>query len=488
MLRILGSARQLCDGLSRRELLRAGGLGLLGASVGKAQGEQPRSTFGQAKACIVLYLYGAPSQLETFDPKPDAPAEIRGEFQAANTAISGLRICEHLPRLARVVDRAAVIRSMTHPYNIHSAAYTLTGVPRVDIPMELNPHDSRHWPFIGSVLDCLAERSGRTMTGMPGSVGLPFKFSSRCAEFRRGGPYGGFLGSRYDPIWTEFEGEATRTVDRWRGNQDQAVRDPYLGIHPASRFLLAGESQLPAELTLDRLDRRRSLVQQLDQQRRKLDASGVQTQTRFQELAWSLLTSSALHNALDLRQEPMSAREAYGMTLFGQATLAARRLVEAGAKLVTVFWDEYGPANSAWDTHFDHYTRLRDELLPGLDYALSALLLDLENRGLLDRTLVACVSEHGRTPRITNVRGGGREHWSSAYCGLLAGGGIRAGQVIGRSDRHAADVIERPISPKDVLATMYHLLGVPADTTLHDRLGRPYPLVAEGEVIRELVS
>ena len=495
MLRILGSPLG-AGNLHRRDLLRAGGLGLLAnslqpftaAAATNAKNDDHGSTFGRAKACIILYLYGAPSQLETYDPKPDAPLEIRGEFNSIETALPGLRVCEHLPKLAKVVDRAAVIRSMVHPYNIHSAAYTLTGVPHVDVPMELNPHDSRHWPYIGSVLDFLAEQKGNSRTvGVPSSMGLPFKFSSRCAEFQRGGPYGGFLGAKYDPVWTEFEGASTRRVDRWRGNRDQNVDDPFLGISPRDRFVVSGEAKLPPEITLDRLDRRRTLLEQLDAQRRDLHTAGsVQVHSRFQDMALELMTSNEIRAALDVQSEDVKLREQYGMTLFGQATLAARRLVEAGTKIVTVFWDEYATANSAWDTHFDHYP-LRDELLPGLDGALSALLLDLENRGLLDTTLVACVTEHGRTPKITNVRGAGREHWSRSYCGLLAGGGVRGGQVIGRSDEHASDVAERPVSPKDVLATMYHLLGVSPETMLRDRFGRPLPLVADGKLMREIV-
>jgi hypothetical protein len=496
MLRILGSTRQLCDGLSRRELLRAGGAGMLGLGLGdlwrlraEAAGQSRGRAFGQAKSCIILYLYGAPSQLELFDPKPRAPAEIRGEFAPIDTAVSGLQICEHLPRLARMANRATVIRSMTHPYNIHSAAYTLTGVPQVDVPMELNPTDRRHWPYIGSVLDFLAERAKASLPPVPRSIGLPFQFSSRAKEFARGGPYGGFLGSKYDPVWTEFEGSATHSVARWRGDRDNDVADPYLGISADSRFVLSPAAQLPPEITLDRLSQRRSLLAQFDAQRRDLGrTAGVETHTRFQQMAFSLMTSSVMRSALDLPREDPALRERYGLTLFGQATLAARRLVEAGSQLVTVFWDEYGTANSAWDTHFDHYPRLKDELLPGLDNALATLIEDLESRGLLDSTLVACISEHGRTPRLENVRGGGRGHWSRAYCGLFAGGGVCPGQVIGSTDRHAADVLQRPVSPKDILSTIYHLLGVPPETMLHDRLGRPLPLVADGHLVSEMIG
>lgn len=479
-------------------MLRAGSLGLLGLSAADllrqeaaqaAASPQTGGSFGKAKACIILFLYGSPSQLETYDPKPEAPAEIRGQFQAIDTAVPGLRICEHLPRLAKVLDRATVIRSMTHPYNIHSTAYSLTGIGQVDIPLEVNAFDSRHWPYIGSVLDFLErQKNPRAVPTVPLSVGMPFQFSSRIGA-HRGGPYGGFLGQAYNPIWTEFEGTATRNVARWTGSNAADVRDPYLGITPEGKFLLSRAAQLQPEITLDRLNRRRDLLAQFDQARRDLNQNSlVEAQDRFEQMAFSLISSESVRAALDLQREQAALREQYGMTLFGQAALTARRMIEAGSRLVTVFWDEVSIVNTAWDTHFDHFTRLKDELLPGLDQAFSALILDLEARGMLDTTLVACISEHGRTPLISNAQGGGRDHWSRAYGGLFAGAGIRRGSVIGRTDRNAGDVIERPVSPKDILATIYHLLGVDPDVVLRDQLDRPVPLVADGHVVRELLA
>ncbi len=501
MLRILGSTKQACDGVSRRDLLQLGGSSLLGLSAAGLPGEratraataaaQAGGGFGQAKACIILYLYGAPSQLELFDPKPDAPVEIRGDFGTRATAIPGVRISEHLPRIAGLLDRTSLVRSMTHPYNIHSAAYALTGVPHVDIPMELNPYDTRHWPYLGSVLEYLEERQSapKPQVQVPRNVVMPFPFSAHSKEFTRGGPYGGFLGRTYDPVCTEFDGAATRGIPRWRGGDDQIVRDPFGGIEDGGRFYLSTAADSPADVTLDRLDTRRSLLDQLEAARRELgEASGVQARNRFRELAFSLVGSEHVRNALDLQREPRTRREAYGMNLFGQATLAARRMIEAGCRVVTVFWDEYGTANSAWDTHFDHYDRLKQELLPGLDAAFSSLIVDLEDRGMLDSTLVACISEHGRTPRLDNVRGGGRGHWSRAYSGLFAGGGFKRGHVYGRTDRHASDVAADPVSPKDILTTMYHLLGVDTEQMLRDKLGRPLPLVADGRVVREILA
>jgi hypothetical protein len=482
MLRILGSAKRLCDGLTRREALCAGGLGLFGLGLADlarlretqaAPGSRPAPAagFGKAKACILLYLYGAPSQLETFDLKPDAPLDVRSQFKPIAASVPGVQICEHLPRTARVLHRGTLIRTMSHPYNIHSAAYALSGTPTTDIPMELNPRDGRHWPFFGSVLDYLGHGRRRDA---PTSVGLPWKFSSRSEPFRRGGPYGGFLGSGFDPVWGEFAGKATKS-------------DPYGGIDPAVRFRVS-QPGVP-ELTLDRLNRRRSLLEQLEGERRRVGrlvaARGFD---RHQGMALSLMTSSRVQCALDVEREPRGLRERYGMTLFGQAVLAARRLIEGGVRLATVFWDEYKDANTAWDTHVRQVTRLKDELLPGFDLAYSALLDDLHDRGLLDETLVVVMSEHGRTPKLNKEPGGGREHWSGAYCGMLAGGGVRAGAVVGTTDRIAGYPKDNPVSPKDVLATIYHLLGVDPNTHIHDREGPPVALVPQGKALPALLS
>jgi hypothetical protein len=428
-------------------------------------------SFGQAKRCILLYLYGAPSQLETFDLKPEATTDVRSQFQPIATRVPGVQICEHLPRTAQIMDRCTLVRSMTHPYNIHSAAYTLTGIPTTDIPMELNPRDSRHWPCFGSVLDYLRSRQGQKHD-LPYCVALPWKFSTRSEPFRRGGPYGGFLGSGYDPAWAEFVGDAPKT-------------DPYRAITPQGRFQI-GQPGAP-ELTLDRLDQRRSLLAQLDQQQRQFDGA-ARDYDRPRQMAFNLVASPKLRQALDLEQEARPLRERYGMTVFGQATLAARRLIETGVPLVTVIWDEFKDANTAWDTHIDQVPRLKDELLPGFDLAYSALIADLEDRGLLDETLVLCLTEHGRTPKLNNARGGGREHWSGAYCGLFAGGGIKRGSVVGATDRDAGFPKQNPVSPKDVLCTIYHLMGVDPHVHLTDREGRPVPLVSGGEVVKGLLA
>lgn len=503
MLRILGSAKRLCNGWTRREMLRAGGLSLLGISLAdylrrsqpaaQARDFRLRQSFGQARACILLYLYGAPSQLETFDMKPDAPVEIRGELKPIRSRLPGLDVCELLPNAARVMDRVTVVRSLTHPYPLHGVAYTLTGVPGIDVPMELNPRDPRHWPFIGSVVDYV--QRGKVLQlhkrrSVPDNIALPFPFSTRrVGEVARAGPYAAFLGSAYNPVWTEFHGQATRHMLKTLQEQKLNVAEPYMGVTPDSRFELAKATELPSDITLDRLDTRRSLVEQFDRARRDLQSSDAgRGFDRYREMAYNLIGSEKIRTALDLSREPRPLRESYGMTLFGQAALTARRLIEAGSRFVSVFWDEYGLAGSAWDTHWDHFPRMKQELMPGFDLALAGLIEDLDARGMLDETLVLCLSEHGRTPKLQNTKGGGRDHWSRAYCGLLAGGGVARSKVVGKTDKIAGDVIERPTSPKDILATVYHLLGIDPETTLHDRTGRPLPLTSGGSVLADVLA
>ncbi len=504
MLRVLGGPKRLCDGMTRRELLQVGSLGLAGlslpdwpsfsaaaATAGPA-GKLPG--FGKAKACILLFMYGSPSQIETFDPKPGAPLEVRGELGSIASSVAGLDVCERLPLLAQVMDKVSVIRSVSHPYPIHGVAYATTGIPRIEIPMELNPRDPGHWPFIGSVVDHLdgQARSGPTgrQAAVPRNLVLPWSFSSRrTGEVARAGPYGGFLGQAFDPVCTEFAGKATRTARKTLTGQVWEDLEPYRGITPESRFQLSDVTHLAPDLTLDRLDRRLSLLDQIEQFRREADRvasrSGID---RHRRAAYDLLSSPRLRQAFDLGEEAGSTRDLYGMTLFGQAALTARRLVEAGGRFITVFWDEFGLAGTGWDTHWDHFPRMKDELLPGLDRTLAGLLLDLDRRGLLDETLVVLLSEHGRTPKLASVEGGGRDHWSRCYSVVMAGGGVARGRVVGRSDKIASDPVERRVSPKDILATIYHLLGIDPATTLTDLQGRPMPLVPDAEVIPELLA
>jgi len=404
-----------------------------------------------------------------------------------------LDVCELLPHMAQVMDKVTVLRSVSHPYPVHGVAYATTSIPRIEIPMELNPRDPAHWPFIGSVVDFVDRGHGGPMAAqpeIPRNMVLPWAFSSqRVGEVPRAGPYGGFLGQAYDPIFTEFVGQATRKAQKTLADKVWDDLEPYRGVTPESRFRLGGVSNLAPGLTFDRLDRRRTLLEQFEETRRSEDAQASRLGVdRHRAMAYSLLGSDKLRKAFDLDDEAPETRSLYGMTLFGQASLTARRLVEAGGRFLTVFWDEYGLAGTGWDTHWDHFPRMKDELLPGLDRTLSGLLIDLDRRGLLDETLVVCLSEHGRTPKLSLGKGGGRDHWSRCYSVLMAGGGIARGRVVGRSDKIASDPLEHRVSPKDVLATIYHLLGIDLNTMLTDRQGRPLALVPDGEVITEALA
>lgn len=501
MLRALGSRQTLCDGITRRDWLNVGGTSLLGLGLSDllladTESQDPTSgvaahAFGRAKNCIILFLYGSPSQLETFDMKPEAPLEVRGQMDPVASSLAGLDVCEYLPETAKIMDRATVVRSLTHPHPIHGVAFATTGIDqsKLDVAAELNPQDPRHHPYFGSVVEYLdRKRRGGHPGEMVQNVALPFPFSSqRSDQPFRAGPYGAFLGPSNRPVWTEFRGEGTKTVTKARTGFSFTGKEPYLGCTRSSHFEISAAGKLP-DMTVDRLDRRRDLLSQFDSTRRDLDKSiSGRSFSQFQEMAFSLLSSPKVARALDVRREADSTRDLYGMTLFGQSCLAARRLVEAGTRLVSVFWDEYGLAGDAWDTHTNHHARMKDQLLPPFDLAFSGLIRDLEQRGMLDDTMVVCISEHGRTPKLNGTAS--RDHWSRAYSAAFAGGGFARGNVVGASDKHASDVAERPVSPKDVLATMYHLLGIDLHTRIPDRTGRPVPLLPESaDIVPEMLA
>jgi len=500
MLRILGSSKKMCGGITRRDALQIGGLGALGMSLGdlmrlksaQASPSTGANSFGRAKSCILLFPYGSPPQHETFDPKPYAPEQIQGELGAISTTLPGVEIGELLPNIARVVDRTTIVRSMTHPFPVHGVAYATTGIDTYDPSLEVNPRDVRHWPYVGSCVDYVfGRRSEGAPPPMPRNMALPWRMNSKNGGIASAGPYAAFLGSGYDPVIAEFEGEATHTVPKNHpvNGPFKDVADPFAGVKPDCCFRIAGaEGAGAAAIEVDRLDRRFSLAEQLEQARRGLDdSSGTLAYDRSRQMALSLTTGSRIREALDVSREPIKLRDQYGMALFGQACLTARRLIERGGKFVTVFWDEVGPINNEWDTHWGHYPRLKGRLLPGFDSAFSALVLDLEQRGLLDETLVVWLSEHGRTPKLNNSPGSGRDHWSRVYSICMAGGGVGRGQVVGASDAIGGDVANTPVSPKDILATIFHLLGIDPHTTVPDRTNRPFPIAGDGRVRFELL-
>ena len=496
MLRILGSPRRLCDGISRRDFLQVGALGTLGLSLDDAfrlqsvaATTQPGERgFGRAKNVILLYLFGGPSQLDTLDMKPAAAAEARGPFKPIRSKLPGCDVCEHLPTMARMMDRVTVVRSLNHPWNFHGMMWATTGLPEGSIPIEETQKHAQHQPYLGSVFDYhQRRRHGAKPTGaVPDNVILPWLLSSKRPAAHYARPHAAYLGNAHDPLWADFRGKATRSMVRSSFGPPELIHDPFLGITPESRFEIAPEAEMAAGMTLDRLSKRRSLVEQFDRGRRAFDASPAARTLDFQRgRAFSLVNSTKVRAALDLGKESSRLREQYGMTLFGQGCLQARRLVEAGSRFVTVIWDEFGQLNAGWDTHVDQVNRLKNDLLPGLDLAFSALVLDLESRGMLDDTLVCVMSEMGRTPKL---EGDGRGHWGRAYTNFFAGGGMARGKVVGKTDSLGAVPVDRPVSAKDTLATIYHLLGIDPHSTVTDRLARPTPLVPYGDVVREMLA
>ena len=496
MIRLLGNPKTLCTGLSRRDLLHVGGLGAFGVGLGdvlehgrsQAAESSDVARFGQAKSCILIYKYGSPPQHETYDPKPDAPSEIQGEMRAIPTNVPGIAVGEGLPKIASIADRLTFVRSLTHPFPLHGTVYATTGIPNVDTKIEAKPRDKRQWPFIGSIVDYLDERrTGNSAPAMPRNIAMPFMMGSKNEYPPLAGPYGAFLGTRYDPVYTDFMEKGTRVAPAVRPGK--SFHDPQLSIRPTDRLQLAGTGTRHSDVSPHRFDLRRSLLSQFDQARRWLDESErVSTYSGQQRMAYSLLASGDLHRALDYTQEPEPVRDRYGMSLFGQSCLAARRLIQAGGRFVTVIWDAFGLNAGGWDTHHNHYGRLRNFLLPVFDQAFTALLMDLEDRGMLDETLVLVIIEHGRTPKIdSKPAGAGRHHWSRVYSQVYAGGGMGRGQVVGRSDRQGGDVAANPISPKDILATAFHLLGIDPETTIPNAVGQPMPMTGTGRLRPELL-
>jgi Protein of unknown function (DUF1501) len=442
---------------SRRRWLRRCGVGLLGLSLPnylalRGHATQPAvagAGFGRARACIVLYCWGGVSQLDTWDPKPEAPAEVRGEFQPIATAVAGVRFGEHMPRLAQQMNRLAVIRSLHHQCTAHgkSMYWNRTGhaPPEPDNPTNLPP-SVNDWPTLGAQV----AKKRRAKHGIPAAVQIPYPLVDN-GTLQAGDNNPGWLGNAYAPL----------VLRPNRGT-------PYAGV---SRDPGGSQFRLPEDVDATRLHARRHLSQRLE--RLPADTADVRGWTRFQEQAADLLCNPRIQRTLDLDQEPARVRGRYGEHLCGQSLLLARRLVESGVPLVTVICsagDLNGGAGDNWDTHGDNFPRLKNALLPPLDQGSAALLDDLADRGLLETTLVVCMTEFGRSPRIM---GTGRDHYPFCYSAAFAGGGIRGGQVYGRSDSQGARPLDFACGPGDVHATILHALGIPLDSVLLDVQGRP---------------
>lgn len=480
MLRLLHQQpTALCDRISRRDWLHIGSLGILGLGLPellRAEGARQRAqasghvpTEGRAKSCIIVWLAGGPSQPDMWDMKPEAPVEIRGEFKPIATTVPGILMCEHLPHVARQAHHATIIRSAHHQVgHAHCAAayFVLSGDNRGDTFVNFGASPNDH-PGIGAVLARLRP---------PRQLILPYVTTPYVMTEGIGGPpspgiYGGWMGHAYDP----FE------VNRHRSEAEDP-NSPSFGFP---------ELTLRAEVDPRRLDGRRGLLGQVNAQVAALERSGVaRTMDAYQQRAFSLLTSHETRRAFDLSREPDSLRQRYGRNIYGQSCLLARRLVEAGTRMVLVRWAP--DCNATWDTHgtianqppcFDV---LKGTLLPQLDAGLGTLLDDLHQRDRLNETLVVVMGEFGRSPKVNPWAG--RDHWPRCYSVLMAGGGVRGGHIYGKSGRIGEDPSENPVSPHDVVATIYSLLGISPDTELPDHLGRPVRIGGPGRVIDGVIA
>jgi len=454
----------------RRQFLIASGLGLAGLS-GSALSAADSSLNGKAKSTILIWLSGGPSHIDLWDMKPDAPREIGGDFRPISTSAPAINLCEHLPLLAQQAHHLALVRSLGQhgrgPNDHHPGYYyNLTGhAPGSDFPNSRVPLPD-DWPFVGSVV----AHKRPAHPSLPSLIWLP----SRPEDIRPG-TFSARLGPQYDPL--TVQGQHSAPLD---------FRIPAL--------------TLEGDVTVARLTNRRTLQTTLDAARRGFDRdAAVQNFDQLQERAFALLSSAESKAAFDLAREPRSVREKYGNNVNAMSMLMARRLVEAGVPFVTVYWyHDYeedkrrGCLGGAWDTHWKNFSCLKDYLLPQFDRPFATLLADLDERGLLEQTLVVVNSEMGRTPKLGDPRSGGtgaaepgRDHWTHCQTALLAGGGVRGGQVYGSSDKIGAYPAELPVGPEHVVHTIYHAMGI-HDLSAVDNQSRPYNLLEEGEPLLKL--
>ncbi|MDA0284590.1 MAG: DUF1501 domain-containing protein [Planctomycetota bacterium] len=462
MLNINESEYRLCDGVPRREAMRIGGLGAIGLSL--PQLIQNRMTqaasgsglaFGKAKSVILFWLSGGPPQHETWDPKPDAPAEIRGEFGAISTRTPGYFVGELMPKTAQLTDRIAVMRAVVSGDNNHSSSgyQMLTGIPHVPLSQENAISKAPNlWPSLGAIVRTQRPDRG----GLPAAITLP-RHIANVGEIVWPGQDGGFLGRKYSP-WL-------------------------LTCDPSAADFSIPDLTLADGSSTARLSRRRSLLSQFESTVQHLDRQrSVNQFDNSTDQAFDLLTGSGARQAFNISEESDATRDRYGRNKFGQSVLLSRRLVEAGVSLVQVNWQQIeGKANNgSWDTHAKHCECLKDFLMPMMDQTYSALIEDLNERGMLDDTLVAWVGEFGHTPKI-NAKAG-RDHWGSVFSCALAGAGIQGGVVHGESDGHAAYPVSGRVAPRDIAATIFHCLGHSPESIMHDQAGRPMP-ITRGHVI-----
>lgn len=460
MLEIRGSQHAYCDGLTRREFVKAGALGLGGITLpGWLQARAAHAArTSQAKSVLLLWMGGGPSHFETFDPKPEAPEAYRGPGKAIPTNVAGIRIHEWLPEMAKIADRYAIIRSISHKENGHTAADHWMQTGYAYGPNDSLGNPAQAAPFFGTVI---AQQLGGSSSGLPTNISI-----------KSYGTYGigGFNYVYYDK--PERLGPAYSPL-RMTGTDKTGY--------------VLNDLPLAEGLTLGRLERRSRLSRLVDDATRRTDQeASAREWDIFQQRAYSLVTSTSARAAFDLRGEPEKLKERYGKNGFGQAFLLGRRLIEHGVPIVAV-------STGNWDTHgnlqgipIGALARMKDHLCPTLDRSFSALLTDMDERGLLKETLVLWMGEFGRSPKVEGPDLG-RDHWGRSMSVVAAGAGVRGGQVIGSTTSDGGDPDERPLRPLDLIATIYHKMGIAPNTILHDAQGRPWEIAGEGHVIPELV-
>ena len=460
--RLMNSAARLL----RRDALKIGGLGLFGLTMPNllraAETSKPLTRSGTAKSVIFLFQWGGPSHVDTFDLKLDAPDGMKTKYGHISSAMPGVPVVEHLPETAKILDKFTIVRTLTHTMKNHNSAgyYALTGwAPPLD---DQRLRDSQElMPAYGSIVDAVAPNTD----GLPTFVAFPHTIADGSIT---PGQHASFLGKAHDPLLIKED--------------------------PNQENFRLPELSLPAGLSLDRLNDRRRLQQLINRQSQLLeDSAEARGLDAYYEKAIGMLDSPKVRNAFDLSKEPQELRDAYGRTTYGQSCLLARRLVEAGVGFVNVYFDKsiggQKTDSGGWDTHGFNDTRqyeiLHKRHLPITDQTLPTLMNDLETRGLLDTTLVVWVGEFGRTPKInSNIS---RDHWPQCYTALLAGGGVKPGFLYGKSDKTGAYPASDPVTPDDLTATIYALMGIDPETEIHDALNRPLPL-SRGRVIYDVMT
>lgn len=469
MLSLLSPYSSRFPHLSRREMLRVGGLGMGGLSLanvlqrsslaGTTEGEKKHGPgFGRAKNCIILYLSGANPQHDMFDPKPEQPPEIRGEFETIETSTPGIRFGEHNPLAAKLMDKLALIRSMHHEHNDHGRGsyWMFTGYKYPGSVPDVNSMNRQDMPHMGSCVAKLAPGGGPMFP----FVIIPHRMD--VAGGRRAGQFAGMLGAKYDPMLTD-------------GNpNDDDFRLKHL--------------PLAANVNPAIMQRRVGLLDQLNAQTEYLRSGALgQSLKQNQAKALEVVGSEDVRKAVDLASADVEERARYGRNLFGQSVMLGRRMLQAGCRLVQCNWQRtQGKNGFAWDTHWNNFTACKEELIPPFDQAFYALMTDLEKTGELEETLVIQAAEFGRSPKIT-LSNAGREHWPDVYTVVMAGAGIKGGQVYGSSDRQGAFPADNPCEPADFVATVYHFLGIDPHTETHDQQNRPIALTKGNPIPLEVV-